>query len=443
MTQRYSLLYARILRYGIIAVIVVAPFYAPMSVWLASGLQHFDFFKIWKEFVLCALALIAIGFLITHRSFMAKFKKNPLMFLIVAYVCMIAVYGVYNILSESVSRNAVIYGMLIDIRPLAIFTVSFLSFAIILHNKHPRVNWQKIVLIPALFVVLFGFLQITVLPKDILTNIGYSDSTIAPYQTVDNQPDIVRVESTLRGPNPLGAYLLLVITIVSVLVIMNKKYRWYGLIFIAASLIVLVGTYSRSAEIGVIISLFCAGFIYKGKYISRHLIWAGAIIIVVAAGMGVLVLNNNYFAQNIILHSSQGSHSSVSSNDERLAALERAIKDVYHNPIGHGVGAAGPASARNEKDDLRIAENYFLQVGQEIGILGMGLFIAINIMIGRLLWQRRDDPLALALFASLIGLTFVNLLSHAWTDDTLAYVFWGLAGIALAPVILEMKEHKK
>jgi hypothetical protein len=29
-------------------------------------------------------------------------------------------------------------------------------------------------------------------------------------------------------------------------------------------------------------------------------------------------------------------------------------------------------------------------------------------------------------------LTVVNLLSHAWADDTLTYVWWGLAGIAMA-----------
>jgi hypothetical protein len=49
------------------------------------------------------------------------------------------------------------------------------------------------------------------------------------------------------------------------------------------------------------------------------------------------------------------------------------------------------------------------------------------------LYQRiPQSRLALVLFASLIGITVVNLLSHAWTDDTLAYVWWGFAGIALA-----------
>jgi hypothetical protein len=56
----------------------------------------------------------------------------------------------------------------------------------------------------------------------------------------------------------------------------------------------------------------------------------------------------------------------------------------------------------------------------------------INVGVGYLLWTRRADPLALSLLAALAGLTVVNLLSHAWADDTLTYVWWGLAGIAMA-----------
>jgi hypothetical protein len=48
------------------------------------------------------------------------------------------------------------------------------------------------------------------------------------------------------------------------------------------------------------------------------------------------------------------------------------------------------------------------------------------------LWYRRSEILARFLLASLAGITFVNLLSHAWADDTLAYLWWGLAGLAIA-----------
>ena len=66
------------------------------------------------------------------------------------------------------------------------------------------------------------------------------------------------------------------------------------------------------------------------------------------------------------------------------------------------------------------------------------MFVLINAGVGYLLWLRRADPLALTLFASLIGLTLVNMLSHAWADDTLAYVWWGLAGVAMASVPIEL-----
>jgi hypothetical protein len=48
--------------------------------------------------------------------------------------------------------------------------------------------------------------------------------------------------------------------------------------------------------------------------------------------------------------------------------------------------------------------------------------------------------LALVLFASFIGISFVNLLSHAWTDDTIAYIWWGLAGAAMA---LPLQKRKR
>jgi len=49
------------------------------------------------------------------------------------------------------------------------------------------------------------------------------------------------------------------------------------------------------------------------------------------------------------------------------------------------------------------------------------------------LYQRaRGSRLALVAFAALVGISFVGLLSHVWADDTLAFIWWGLAGVALA-----------
>ena len=69
----------------------------------------------------------------------------------------------------------------------------------------------------------------------------------------------------------------------------------------------------------------------------------------------------------------------------------------------------------------------------------MVLFVAICVLVGRELWRHRSEQLAKILLASLVGITFVNLLSHAWTDDTLSYLWWGLAGICLAPRLVKDK----
>ena len=100
-------------------------------------------------------------------------------------------------------------------------------------------------------------------------------------------------------------------------------------------------------------------------------------------------------------------------------------------PFGRGIGTAGPASMPEDDVPARNSENYFLGLGQELGWLGMGLFIAICYRLGWAL-HKQKNTLAGAMFATLIGLTLVNLLSYAWADVTLAYLWWGLAAIALA-----------
>ena len=84
-----------------------------------------------------------------------------------------------------------------------------------------------------------------------------------------------------------------------------------------------------------------------------------------------------------------------------------------------------------------------MQIAQEVGIVGLALFVAISYLVAKALWDNRKDDLAKALLASAIGLTFVNLVSHAWADDTLAYIWWGVAGIALAPNMLKSKHERQ
>jgi O-antigen ligase len=171
---------------------------------------------------------------------------------------------------------------------------------------------------------------------------------------------------------------------------------------------------------------------------TRKWIITGLLSLLIICGL-YLGFRSSQTIQDVFLHTSTSSSSAASSNQIRNDALRNASRDVIDQPLGRGPGTAGPASFRNNHP-ARIAEDYYLQIGQEVGLIGMILFIAITILVARQLWFNRQDNLARILLASLIGISFVNLVSHAWTDDTLSLLWWGLAGIALAPGILKARK---
>lgn len=220
--------------------------------------------------------------------------------------------------------------------------------------------------------------------------------------------------------------MVLIMTAIAVILRKNRNILAVGL---AAGIIVLFYSYSRSAWIGLILSLLTLAVLSKRKISGRWLAAAGIAIMVIAGGFYLLRFNNTF--QDTVFHTSEESASSESANAQRARALEVAARDAVSEPLGRGPGTAGPASFRNG-GQARIAENYYLQIGQEVGLAGLAIFVAINVLVGLELWRRRASNLAKILLASLVGLTFVNLVSHAWTDDTIAYIWWGLAGIATA-----------
>jgi hypothetical protein len=154
------------------------------------------------------------------------------------------------------------------------------------------------------------------------------------------------------------------------------------------------------------------------------------LVVLAVAGAFVTFKDNDRF-QNTFFHTDEHSKSAESSNSGHLEALRYGLKDIGKHPLGTGTGTAGPASAHND-GQVRIAEDYFVQVGQETGVIGAGLFIAICVTTGIAIARRERDSLARVLLTSLIGISIIGLFSHVWTDDTLCYLWWGFAGVAIA-----------
>ena len=354
--------------------------------------------------------------------------QSKLVWLIGAYTFVEIIWGVVSWRLHDVSTKALGYGLIVNVRFLLWFLVVW-----IIASQAPvlRKRWPDLVFWPAAVVVVFGLLQYFVLPYDVMRHVGYGAHTIFPYETINHDIHHLRIMSTLRGANPLGAYLVVVIPLLVSMWFTDKRRRLLYGVLGAASAAALVLTFSRSAWIGVVVAL--ALLLWRQLKTKRTQQIALAVVggcAVVALGIFIAFRNNTSF-QDAIFHTNAHSMITSTSDQGHASALKGGLTDMLHQPLGRGPGTAGPASVYNNHP-ARIAENYFIQVGQEVGWLGLALFMAINVGVGILLWSRRSKPLALGLLAALIGVSIVSLLSHAWTDDTLAYIWWGLAGLAIA-----------
>ena len=188
--------------------------HAPLTVWLGTVFPDYSpLIKSWKEILMIPAALLA-GILVTRQGLWRELSRDWLFRLIVAYALLHIVLAI--ILPQD--TLAQLAGFAIDLR-----YVLFFGLVYVLIRLAPQ--WRKQIVyvgaIGAVIVVGFATLQLF-LPKDTLSYIGYSKQTIAPYLTVDENPDFIRYSSTLRGPNPLGAYAGIVLGMITALLVRRK-----------------------------------------------------------------------------------------------------------------------------------------------------------------------------------------------------------------------------
>jgi hypothetical protein len=398
--------------------LLLLPFHAFLTVWGSSLIGHYTALRLWPE-ALLTLSCIGVAYLLlADHKIRSHTLTRRLVWLIIAYIALNVIWGWIGISQHDVTAKALGYGLIVNLRFLVFFLV---TWALALRLARMRANWQWLIYWPAAAVVIFGLLQAFILPHGFMTHLGYGSQTIPALETINHNQHYYRIDSTLRGANPLGAYLVIPISLLTVLVIRHQR-TWRQGVFLLASVVVLFYTFSRSAWIGAVLS---AGIILLLSQLSPKIQRLTAISIgglIILSMLSIITFRNNARFENFIFHTETHSAVKSTSNQGHAMALRAGLQDLRHDPFGQGPGTAGPASVYNDHQ-VRLAENYFVQVGQETGWLGLLFFLLINIGVGYLLWLRRADPLALSLFASLIGLTFINMLSHAWTDDTLAYIW--------------------
>jgi len=428
--KQLSILANKLPDYLVGTTLVLVPFQGFLTVWGSSLVGYYTALRLWDDVLLLVLFCFACRWLARDAELRGWFMRSLLVRLIAAFACLTLLLGVVSYAKDEVTLKALAYGLLTDLRFLVWFLAVLLTAQ---RSSFLRRAWPKLLLIPAAIVVVFAVLQYTVLPHDFLAHFGYNAATtIAPIETINHNASYIRVQSTLRGANPLGAYLVVILSALSVLFV-RGKHKAVCAVFGLVALAALFASGSRSAWLGTVLSIGILGFLQLKSSRSRMLFGgAGLAIVIVASGV-YLLLKNNVNLQNEVLHTQTHSAVKVTSNGAHASALENGVKDVIHQPLGDGPGTAGPASEYNGSHPARIAENYYIQVAQEVGWLGLVLFVSILVLVMMELYERTNGSrLALIMFISFFGIAFVNFLSHAWADDTLAFVWWGMAGIAVS-----------
>lgn len=363
-------------------------------------------------FVALADLAIILSLLLNLRNL--KFSNFKMLdWLIAGYLALSLIYVFYG-LADGKSALAVTQGFLTASR-FGLVYFAFKNFS--LNNLNLKTS-KKMLALALSLIVLTGLAQ--VFKPDVLNYLGYQSSPVKAISTVDGT-ELVRVQSLLRGPNPLGAFLLIPLGLAIFSykrLIKNKKL----LILALGCLVCLVLTWSRSAWLGLGLILIIKTLSIFKLNNKKVLISGSAILVGLAITLSVYAKTDSF--KTIFLHDKPGVGGISSSDDDRRASYKNALNLITHKPLGLGIADAGPASVRSNSG-VNIVENYYLQIFLQTGWLGGMLFLTISLVVLVNLLKSKNQQ-ALALVASFLALSLVGIMQPVWADISASVWWWGM-----------------
>lgn len=401
---------------GVMALILLMPFHAFLSVWLGQSGGRL-IIQAWKEILIVILAGGALVQLARDPA-ARRLLQRPYNIAALVYILIS--------LAASFWQQPVPLAWLFGIKTNLVWVGLFLIAQLASNPKLIRRALQAM-LMTSLVVAAVALLQTWAIPPAWLEALGYSPQTINPTQLVDPAVAAKRAFSTLGGPNQLGAYLLLPFCYVIALATARLR-LWHipaGLLLSTAIAV----SYSRSAWLGALAGLIVTAAAALQRRGLVALGAATAAVILVGLWLVPYLINHNPNAQYYLLHGSVRDTGIKTSNQLRQDSINRGVEQMRQQPAGRGLGTAGPAS--HYAGDTFITENYYLQLGVEVGVLGLAAYLAWQAMLTRRFWKLREAAPARALLGTLAGVAVVNLFLHGWADSTLALVFAALAGLVV------------
>ncbi|MBU2259603.1 hypothetical protein KKC44_03260 [Patescibacteria group bacterium] len=442
-------------------------FFVTVGTKLIAGFGHapLTMLALWKEALLAIILIIAfLEWLKRPKSDMSRWAFDDTDILIVGLV-------IFSVIITAITHSdwkLYLFGFKYDFVPI----IAFFALRRVGWSKEFFARSFKILISVGSLIALYGIATMF-LPQKFFVWLGYSDlhslylpdAPLAAFQQIESL-GIRRMQSVMSGPNQLGLWLLIPWSIVLVRLVARRKSQVERQLSIAALLLIgsaIVLTFSRSAWIAAaIITVVALYSLQSRKKFKQSIVRLGA----VAIGLLLLLLILKPDAITRI----------ASTRDHLIRPLE-ATRIMRENPFGLGLGTAGPASNRvsdacvhleagadsswaaDRPDlcvfvggvqvqppliygELRLAgqpvgrvckcpllpENWYLQIGVELGLIGFAMFVTVIMFVLRALRIRDDNK---EIFLIFLGISIAALFLHAWEDSAVAYTVWVMIAAAV------------
>ncbi len=359
--------------------VVFLVIFVPVSALLVSLLGNY---------YLSALRDLALAIIII-TGFVAENRNDKLNYFLVLTASLFILCSLGSYFVESGQASQWLRG----VRFLAEPFLLFLSLYIYPLSGEKKIIYGTI-FISALITICVAFVE-SLWPS--LLAVSLNKASIGYLGTIHHAATLLRLQSSLAGPNALGLYLGVVITLSPLWRDIAKKWFPYVLVVL---LLLLFATFSRSSFIGIVAGgSFFLFFARTSAGKSRKYISIALAIFVVAVAVLFIVK-----PQELIR---------AQSNDVRFQQYVRVWNEKSQIGLfGQGAGSAGPVSQyRLDGEGGNFTENTYLDVFEAVGLVG--LISLVSFWLGLLveLVKRKNIVFisaASAVFFILVSGIFIN-----------------------------------
>ncbi len=266
-------------------------------------------------------------------------------------------------------------------------------------------------------VALFGVYQVYFLEEADLTALGFGRQSpfgaFIPWNFKRESIGMFRAISVIGDPLSLSTYLLVLLlwAIPVAVYYPNGRVAHPLKLAVAALAAGLYFTFTRSAWIGASAGV---AIVLVAMARRRETVLFALLGLIGAAGLLVATGGIEFIKVTLAL--------GEPSSRNHLRELWDGAKYMLAHPLGIGIGKVGRAFLRFIGIGTGFGvESWFLQIGIELGILGLALYLGVSAEAARLAWKafrRARDPFletfALGAMASFVGLTVYGITLPAW-----------------------------